>query len=302
MQMGIGPAANSDADKETWENYESRGYGSLCAVKRPDAAGTDATNGGFALGTTFNESKFFVNSSDQSPYYNRRSFDIEEDTVPYEKEVDFGMGAYDAEAGTGGMITNHRPDYGFNSLNLDAILAGTEYGTRQGDPLAFTMVASGGGAGDTAATQDTHVTMITDLVETRKDCVGFASPYRSATVGVASSAATSARAVNNVKTAFDLVPASSYMVYDSGYKYMYDKYNDVFRFVPLCGDTAGLCANTDQVADSFFSPAGFTRGRIRGAIKLSYNPNNAERDRLYRARVNPVVNFSGQGATLFGCI
>ena len=87
----------------------------------------------------------------------------------------------------------------------------------------------GGGAGDTAATQDTHVTMITDLVETRKDCVGFASPYRSATVGVASSAATSARAVNNVKTAFDLCPASSYMVYDSGYKYMYDKYNDVYR-------------------------------------------------------------------------
>ena len=151
MQMGIGPAANSDADKETWENYESRGYGSLCAVKRPEAAGGDLTNGGFALGTTFNESKFFVNSSDQSPYYNRRSFDIEEDTVPYEKEVDFGMGAYDAEAGTGGMITNHRPDYGFNRLNLDAILDGTDYGTRHGDPLAFTMVASGGGAGDTNA-------------------------------------------------------------------------------------------------------------------------------------------------------
>ena len=81
---------------------------------------------------------------------------------------------------------------------------------------------------------------------------------------------------------------------------MYDKYNDLFRFVPLNGDTAGLCAFTDQVAASFFSPAGFNRGRIRGAIKLSYNPNNAERDRLYRARVNPVVNFSGQGVTLFG--
>ena len=83
---------------------------------------------------------------------------------------------------------------------------------------------------------------------------------------------------DNVITAFDLCPSSSYVVFDSGYKYMYDKYNDLFRFVPLNGDIAGLCANTDQVADSFFSPAGFNRGRIRGAIKLSYNPNNAERE------------------------
>jgi len=158
----------------------------------------------------------------------------------------------------------------------------------------------GGGAGDTAATQDTHVTMITDLVEVRKDCVGFVSPYRSATVGVASSAATSARAINNVKTAFDLCPASSYMVFDSTYKYMYDKYNDVYRYVPMNGDTAGLCANTDAVADPWFSPAGYNRGNVRGAIKLSLNPKKTDRDILYQARVNPVVNFPGQGVVLFG--
>jgi phage tail sheath protein FI len=158
----------------------------------------------------------------------------------------------------------------------------------------------GGGAGDTAATQDTHVTMITDLVDERKDCVGFVSPYRSATVGVASSSTTSARAVNNVKTAFDLCPASSYMVYDSGYKYMYDKYNDVYRYVPLCGDIAGLCAYTDGVADPWYSPAGYSRGAVRGAIKLSMNPKKSDRDILYQARVNPVVNFPGQGVVLFG--
>jgi hypothetical protein len=158
----------------------------------------------------------------------------------------------------------------------------------------------GGGAGDTAATQDTHVTMITDLVEIRKDCVGFVSPYRSATVGVATSAATAARAINNVKTAFDLCPASSYMVFDSSYKYMYDKYNDVYRYVPMCGDTAGLCAYTDGVADPWFSPAGYNRGNVRGAIKLSFNPDKAARDILYQARVNPVVNFPGQGVVLFG--
>ena len=81
---------------------------------------------------------------------------------------------------------------------------------------------------------------------------------------------------------------------------MYDKYNDVYRFVPLNGDTAGLCAFTDQIADSFFSPAGFNRGNVRGAVKLSFNPTKAERDQLYKARINPVVNFPGQGVVLFG--
>ena len=149
---------------------------------------------------------------------------------------------------------------------------------------------------DTSSGQDTHVTMITDLVEKRKDCVAFVSPHRGATVNVANDTTQT----ENVKTAFDLCPSSSYVVFDSGYKYMYDKYNDEFRFVPLNGDIAGLCANTDRVADSFFSPAGFNRGNIRGAIKLSYNPNQAQRDILYRARINPVVNFPGQGVVLFG--
>ena len=86
--------------------------------------------------------------------------------------------------------------------------------------------------------------------------------------------------------AFDLCPSSSYVVFDSSYKYQYDKYNDVFRFVPMNGDTAGLCAKHDNVADAWFSPAGYNRGGVRNAIKLSYNPAVG----LYRARVNPVVN------------
>lgn len=149
---------------------------------------------------------------------------------------------------------------------------------------------------DTEAAMDTHVTMITSLVETRRDCVGFVSPYRGATVGIADSIT----ATKNVVDGFNTCPSSSYMVFDSGYKYMYDKYNDVYRFVPLNGDTAGLCAFTDQIADSFFSPAGFNRGNVRGAVKLSFNPTKAERDQLYKARINPVVNFPGQGVVLFG--
>ena len=164
--------------------------------------------------------------------------------------------------------------------------------------LDINLVMGGPSSGvtDSDDGQDTFVTMITDLVELRKDCVGFVSPYRAATVGVTSSIAQTF----NVRNAFDKCPSSSYMVFDSGYKYMYDKYNDVYRFVPLNGDTAGLCANTDSVADPWFSPAGYNRGGVRGAIKLSYNPQKADRDILYKSRINPVVDFPGQGVTLFG--
>ena len=198
-----------------------------------------------------------------------------------------------------------------SGVNVDTLTGGTDdYSVTAGElELAYDKFADtenldinlvlGGpssAVADTVAGHDTHVTMITDLVELRKDCVGFVSPYRAATVGVTSSIT----ATENVKDAFDTCPSSSYMVFDSGYKYMYDKYNDVYRFVPLNGDTAGLCAYTDGVADPWFSPAGYNRGGLRSAIKLSYNPQKADRDILYKARINPVVDFPGQGVTLFG--
>ena len=104
----------------------------------------------------------------------------------------------------------------------------------------------------------------------------------------------------NVKGFADGLASSSYAVIDSGYKYQYDKYNDVYRHVPLNGDIAGLCARTDNVADPWYSPGGFNRGQIRGAVKLAFNPNQTQRDELYKARVNPVVTFPGQGTVLFG--
>ena len=142
----------------------------------------------------------------------------------------------------------------------------------------------------------THATNIIDLVEARKDCVAFISPRREDVVNIASSITQG----SNVKTFFDGLASSSYAVFDSGYKYMYDKFNDVYRYVPLNGDIAGLCANTDTVADPFFSPGGFNRGQIRGAVKLAFNPTKAQRDILYPARINPVCTFPGQGTVLFG--
>ena len=96
------------------------------------------------------------------------------------------------------------------------------------------------------------------------------------------------------------MPSSSYAVMDSGWKYMYDKYNDVYRYVPLNGDIAGCCAFTDDTRDPFWSPAGAVRGNIRNAIKLPFNPNKTQRDGLYKKGVNPVVGMPGQGILLFG--
>jgi len=146
------------------------------------------------------------------------------------------------------------------------------------------------------ATGDTKATAVMDIATARKDCVAFISPARADVVGVANAVTQT----QNVVGFADGLPSSSYAVIDSGYKYMYDKYNDVFRFVPLNGDIAGLCARTDNIADPFFSPAGFNRGQIRGAVKLAFNPNQTQRDELYKARVNPVTSFPGQGTVLFG--
>ena len=142
----------------------------------------------------------------------------------------------------------------------------------------------------------THIGNLITIAENRKDAVVFASPERSDVVGVADANTQK----SNVVSFFNGIQSSSYVVFDSGYKYMYDRYSDVFRFVPLNGDVAGLSARTDLIADAWFSPAGFNRGIVRGAVKLAFNPTKAQRDELYRARVNPVSTFPGQGTVLFG--
>ncbi len=127
------------------------------------------------------------------------------------------------------------------------------------------------------------------------DSVAFISPRYSDVVNQ------SGGETDNIKNWLEtLARSSSYTVTDSGWKYMYDKYNGVYRYVPLNGDIAGLCAFTDQVRDPWFSPAGFNRGAIKNAVKLSWNPNQTQRDILYPLGVNPVVTFPGQGTVLYG--
>ena len=132
-----------------------------------------------------------------------------------------------------------------------------------------------------------------DLAEARKDCVAFISPTYADVFETAPATSISG-------TATALSTRTSYGVHDSGWKYMYDKYNDKYRWVPLNGDIAGLCARTDRERDPWFSPAGFARGSIRNVVKLAFNPNQAQRDTLYKAGVNPVVSLPGEGTVLFG--
>jgi hypothetical protein len=136
---------------------------------------------------------------------------------------------------------------------------------------------------------------INNIGEVRKDCVVFISPTLA---NVTSSTATD-DVVNYRKNALSNV-SSSYAVMDSGWKYQYDKYNDKYRWIPLNGDVAGLCVRTDLERDSWYSPAGASRGQIKNVIKLAYYPVKADRDTLYKNGVNPVVSFAGEGTLLFG--
>ena len=136
--------------------------------------------------------------------------------------------------------------------------------------------------------------LISNIAEVRKDCLVFLSPTRTSVVDNAGSETTA------IISYRDSLTSSSYSVMDSGYKYQFDKYNDVYRYVPLNGDIAGACARTDLERDPWFSPGGFNRGTIKNVVKLAWNPTKAERDNLYVKGINPVVSFQGEGTVLFG--
>ena len=130
--------------------------------------------------------------------------------------------------------------------------------------------------------------------------MAFVSPPLEDTVGASNPSAEVLKFVSGVGDSHNGLTSSSYGFVDSGAVYVYDKYNDVFRYIGASGHMAGLCANADNVADAWFSPAGVNRGQLLGVTKLAYNPTKAQRDELYKGRVNPIVSFPGQGTMLFG--
>jgi len=151
-------------------------------------------------------------------------------------------------------------------------------------------------AGKATTTDATYI--INNIAEVRKDCVAFISPQdvSDGSIVIGSTSTEIAKL-----TAYrDALPSSSYAVLDSGYKYQYDRYNDKFRYIPLNGDIAGLCARTDYTTDPWFSPGGLNRGQIKNVVKLAVNAGKTQRDTLYKKGINPVVTFPGEGTVLFG--
>lgn len=154
-------------------------------------------------------------------------------------------------------------------------------------------------AGGSLSTQNDTVTKAQAAINIslgRKDCITFVSPYNNFV-----SLASSSSQRDAIIAFFDqLGTSNSYTVFDSGYKYIYDRYNDVYRYVPCCGDVAGLCVETSANSEDWFSPAGTQRGNLKGVVKLAYVPGKNDRDKLYQKRINPITSFPGQGVVLFG--
>ena len=182
---------------------------------------------------------------------------------------------------------------GESDVSLGTVLAGYDLYASAED-VDVSLVMTGKSRGGTNGEQIANY-LVDNIAETRKDCIVLASPDKADVVN--NSAQDEAQDTVDFRNS---CRSSSYLVIDSGYKYQYDKYNDLFRWVPLNGDIAGLCVRTDSTRDPWFSPAGFNRGQIKNVVKLAYNPDKADRDLLYKNGVNPVATFPGQGTVLFG--
>ena len=183
---------------------------------------------------------------------------------------------------------------GGSDLQLSAADYVTAYGQFTNPDVVDISLIVTGDAGGAANFTTVQQYAIDSIASARKDCVAFLSPPQSGIVG----GATPETAVTSwIST---LGRASTYAVADSGWKYQFDKYNNVYRWIPLNGDIAGLCVRTDQTRDPWFSPAGVSRGAIKNVVKLAWNPSEAQRDAIYSVGVNPVVSFPGQGTILYG--
>ena len=168
-----------------------------------------------------------------------------------------------------------------------------EFADSESVQLDYLLMGPGGG---TSSDSRSKAAKLISIASSRKDCIAFISPHRGNIVGVSSAL----DQTNNVVGFFDTLESTSYAVFDSGYKYIYDRFADKYRYVPCNPDVAGLCAAVTANGTPWFSPAGLNRGAIKGAVKLAYSPTKSQRDTLYQNRINPVTSLPGQGIVLFG--
>ena len=205
--------------------------------------------------------------------------------------------AYGQNNATWGVAANATFAYAGETSNGVSFIRGTEDTPTDGNvQIAYQQFSSSDNVDVslimTGAASSTLAANVISLAAGRKDCITFLSPTLANV-----QAADPTTAVSNFRNA---LTSTSFAVMDSNWKYMYDKYNDLYRWIPCNGDVAGLCAQTDRDRDPWFSPAGFNRGQLKNIVKLAFNPNQTQRDTLYKAGVNPVVSFPGDGTVLFG--
>ena len=212
---------------------------------------------------------------------NRKSRYVYADDLPSAggEALSLSGGVDDYAVGISGVQTALNLFLDVENITIDFVLAGGS-------------ITSGAQPGADTATKQLAAIAIADG---RKDCIAFCSPYRDF---VALSDPTAQK--DAILAHFSSFPSSSYAVLDSGYKYIYDRFNDKYRYIPCNGDIAGLCVQTSLTAEDWYSPAGLQRGNLRNAIKLAYTPTKAHRDELYLQRINPITSFPGQGIVLFG--
>ena len=189
-------------------------------------------------------------------------------------------------AGTNGAAESSSDILGGIQLALDKY--------KNKEEIDISIMMTGKTMGGTNGTQVANY-IIDNITSVRKDCVACVSPEYADVVSTATIDRT-----QNIIDFRNSLSSTSYAILDSGYKYQYDKFSDVYRYVPLNGDIGGTIARTDLDRDFFFSPAGLQRGSIKNVIKLAWNPDKADRDLLYQNDINPVVTFPGSGVILFG--
>lgn len=243
-----------------------------------DAVGEDGTTAFYK--TVINDNSRYVwatNDRSEATSTAAASLSNSTATTPYSKSFIGGRdGVTESTATVAALASAYDLFADASTVDVSLIMTGKSVGASNGAQLANYL--------------------IDNIAEVRKDCVVFVSPQKEDVVGAAVEGSQAANIVQFRQS----LRNTSYAFIDSGYKYQYDKYNDVYRYVPLNGDIAGITARSDDLRDPWFSPAGYNRGQIKNLVKLAYSPNKTDRDLLYKNDVNPVITQPGQGTVLFG--
>jgi hypothetical protein len=238
---------------------------------------------------------------------NQQNFELSTD-IGWDQEISniffacIGSKTYTLSGGKNYSGSDNLNDPGSLFPGLDDIVSGyTLFGNTENFKVDFILMGSANYPKESA---QALANKVISVAEQRKDAIAFISPHRQAflndtSVGTAI-VNSDEQITNNVLSFYSPIASSTYAIFDSGYKFMYDRFNDTFRYVPLNGDIAGCCARNDINQFPWFSPAGTSRGTILNAVKLAYNPDKNQRDRLYSNRINPVIFSPGSGIVLFG--